>query len=140
MSIEFKNFDKFVEWHEQQIGFGVYGYDLDKDLLVSGNKIYSKETCVLIPCQLNSFLTLNTRPGLYPIGVRITPFGKFKAQMRISGKTVHIGSFSTPEEAFAAYKVAKENEAQRWYNRLVAGEFAVDPRVIERMKNWRLEC
>ena len=30
-------------------------YHLDKDLLVSGNKHYSPETCVLIPLELNNF-------------------------------------------------------------------------------------
>lgn len=137
MSANFKIFDFFVEWHEKQIGFGREDYDLDKDLLFPGNKLYSEETCVLIPCQLNSFLLVSTRPGDYPTGVQITPFGKYKTQMRVDGKTIHIGSYSTIAEAALSYKIAKENEAKRWYNRLLAGEFPVEPIVIEAMKNWK---
>ncbi|MRI34672.1 hypothetical protein EOPP23_16940 [Endozoicomonas sp. OPT23] len=37
--------------------------------------------------------------------------GRFKAQARCNGKTVHIGYFDTAEEASVAYLAFKENQA-----------------------------
>jgi hypothetical protein len=38
--------------------------------------------------------------------------GKYKAQLRINGRTIHLGVFGTPEEASAAYRLAKLNHEQ----------------------------
>jgi len=51
---EWHNFQVFAEWFEAQ--HKEEWYELDKDLLSRDNKIYSPETCLLIPCSLNSFL------------------------------------------------------------------------------------
>ena len=64
--------------------------------------------------------------------------GKYRAHTSINGKSTHIGSYNTASEAHAAYCTAKEAEAYRWYERLRDGEFIVDPRVIERMRTWRV--
>jgi stage V sporulation protein SpoVS len=46
-----------------------------------------------------------------PQGVSKLPSGKFKSQMMWGGKTRHIGTFDTPEEASAAYiSVQKERD------------------------------
>ena len=43
--------------------------NLDKDILVKGNKIYSPNTCVFVPQRINSlFLKRNKSRGKYPIG------------------------------------------------------------------------
>ena len=56
--------------------------------------------------------------------------------MSVDGKPLHLGLFDNVESAKAAYKYAKEAEAYRWYERLKAGEFAVEDKVIECMKTW----
>ncbi len=38
--------------------------------------------------------------------------GKYKAQLRIQGHTVHLGVFDTPEEASAAFRLAKQQHQQ----------------------------
>lgn len=48
MSENFKDFQFFVEWHIKQIGFGLKDYQIDKDLLISGNKEYHEDKCVFI--------------------------------------------------------------------------------------------
>ena len=50
---EWLNFNVFAKWFEKNY---TDGYDLDKDLLSTDNKIYSPNTCVFIPRALNSFL------------------------------------------------------------------------------------
>lgn len=141
MSSMFKDFQTFTDWHVQQVGYDQVEYQLDKDILVSGNKIYSECVCVLVPRELNQFLTSCTASrGEYPQGVHWNKRDeKFVAQINIGGKRKHIGYYPSDTSAAAAYKTAKEAEAFRWYERLKAGEFAVDPRVIERMRTWTLE-
>jgi hypothetical protein len=139
MSPEFAIFDKFVLWHENQVGFGVYGYDLDKDLLVPGNKIYGVDTCILIPCSLNSFLaTTYQNNGCLP-GVRKTISGTFRAQIKINGKNIELGTHKTMEIAYQIYKEAKYKERDRWVSRLESGEFIVDLKVTKALKIWQLE-
>lgn len=47
----------------------------------------------------------NNRSGF--LGVSIRPNGKFQADIRVGGKKRHLGSFSRPEDAHAAYVEAK---------------------------------
>ena len=80
------------------------------------NKIYSPETCVFIPEEINSFLTKRqNHRGNYPLGVRDHYRDKkFYARISdsITGKMTHLGSFITPEEAHKAWQKAKIKKAQ----------------------------
>ena len=137
----FKNFQLFTDWYVRQIGYDIKGYHLEKDILVEGNKVYSENTCCLVPPELNAFL-LDSRKarGEFPQGVSFHKSSKkFRAYISIDGKPQHIGLYETSKEAEQAYKVAKNNEAQRWYQRLLNKEFLVDPRVIDRMRTWKFE-
>ena len=70
VSDNFKSFEYFYEWCNKQIGSGNEGWHLDKDLLVKGNKVYSEDTCVFIPKEINMVLTKSTASrGEYLIGV-----------------------------------------------------------------------
>lgn len=138
VSEEFKDFQTFTNWHTQQIGYGL-GYELDKDILIENNKLYSQETCVLVPRSLNAFLcSAGTIRGKFPQGVCWNKrASKFEVSLRVSGIKKSIGRYSDLESAKLAYKEAKEDEALRWYDRLKNGEFVVDERVIDRMRVWR---
>jgi len=138
VSDEFKNFQAFTEWHTTQVGYGFTNYQLDKDILSDGNKVYSRDYCVLVPRQLNTFLiACDSTRGEWPQGVHYEKSsGKFKAQISISGVKKSIGRYATPELAHESYKIAKESEAIRWHHRLTSGEFVVDVRVVDRMLNW----
>ena len=48
---EWHNFQNFAKWFEDNY---IEGYQLDKDSLVEGNKIYSEDTCTFISPQANT--------------------------------------------------------------------------------------
>ena len=88
---------------------------LDKDILIKGNKVYSPETCVFVPNFINLlFIKRQKLRGAFPIGVNYDKASKkYRAQLNIfkDGKKTrkNLGYFTTPEEAFNAYKRAKED-------------------------------
>ena len=46
------------------------GWQLDKDILIKGNKIYSPDTCCFVPSEINNlFVGCNKSRGSLPIGV-----------------------------------------------------------------------
>jgi hypothetical protein len=137
----FSSFERFTDWHTVQVGYNIKGYQIDKDILFKGNLVYSENTCVLVPPALNYFLVSNNSTrGKYPQGVAFNKlYGRFLSKISVGNKAVNLGFFDTIEEASAVYKVAKEAEAYRWYERLRDGEFIVDPRVTERMRTWTFE-
>lgn len=60
VSLDFLDFDKWVAWAQNQVGFMCLDengrlYQLDKDLLGNG-KLYSKDTCCFLPCEVNTYL------------------------------------------------------------------------------------
>ena len=121
---EWKTFSNFKKWHDANY---IDGYELDKDLLLRNNKLYSPQTCCYVPKDINTLL-LNCKSarGDTPIGVtkKIGSLGiKYLAAMShyVNGKrTGYIGSYDTPEDAFSAYKRTKESYikkiAQTYYN------------------------
>lgn len=140
ISDNFKDFQFFTSWHTQQVGYDRLDYQLDKDILCNF-KVYSEDTCVLVPQELNSFFLDRVKScGPYPHGISFSKVGqKLCVQIGIKGRSSYRGLFDTIEDAEVAYKQAKEAEAYRWYERLRDGEFIVDGRVIERMRTWTLE-
>ena len=111
VSNKFKSYEYFYEWCNKQIGFGNEGWHLDKDLLIKGNKVYSENSCVFIPVEINSLLVKREASrGEHLIGVSWDNTSKaFKARVnKNKGRSEHLGLFKTELEAFNAYKKAKE--------------------------------
>lgn len=132
------HYKNFKNWCESQIGFGEKGFNLDKDILIKGNKVYGPDVCVFVPSEINSQLTkANSKRGDYPIGVSWhREHEKYMACLRADGKTKHLGYYHSPEEAFNAYKVAKES-----YLKKIADKYreVVDPRVVEALYAYEVE-
>ena len=109
-------YENFYEWLHSQENFEQWlngeRWEVDKDILVKGNKIYSPDTCCLVPHGVNCLFTKcnKNRSDLLPLGVRRS-WRKFKAicQNPFTKKQEYIGLYSTIEEAFRAYKQYKEN-------------------------------
>lgn len=94
------------------------GKQLDKDILIPGNKTYSPSSCVLISKRLNVFLTDHgSARGEWPIGVSWNKnLGKFAAQCNnpFTKTQRHIGYFDCPEKAHEAWR-ARKHEIACWY-------------------------
>ena len=125
VSNNFKSYEYFYEWCHKQVGFGNQGWHLDKDLLVKGNKVYSEDSCVFIPVEINLVLTKRTASrGEHLIGVYWHKRNKAFVGMvsKNKGKSEHLGYFATEIQAFNAYKVAKESfvkeQAEKWKDKI----------------------
>lgn len=128
----------FCEWAQNQIGSEHLDWELDKDILFKGNKVYGPDTCCFVPSEVNVVFTKsNAKRGAYPIGVRRNSRGsKFSAQIGGTKSKTHLGTFDTPEEAFAVYKIAKEA-----YIKSLAAKYEheLDPRVHEALMKYEVE-
>lgn len=107
-------FENFYEWLHEQPNFDKWyngkHWAVDKDILVKGNKIYSPDTCYLVPVNVNClFLKRESQRGIYPIGVRYKD-GAFTSRCHnpFTNKNEELGSYSTSEKAFQIYKDYKE--------------------------------
>ena len=143
VSDNFKSFEYFCEWCDKQIGFGVEGWQLDKDLLtkgnIKGNKVYSEDSCVFIPSEINTLLVKSEASrGENLIGVSWSKTNKaFVAKVgKSKGKREHLGFFNTEIGAFKAYKKAKESfvkeQANKWKSQ-------IDPRAYEALMNYEVD-
>ena len=102
---EWLHFSNFKKWFDENY---IEGYEIDKDILVKGNKVYSPDKCRFVPRFINTLL-LNRRNdrGDSPIGSTFLD-GRYHVSINKYGKHYRLGSFDTPNEAFALYKSEKE--------------------------------
>ena len=135
VSEEWLRFSNFKRWMECQDWEGL---QLDKDLLLAGNKVYSAETCVFVTSMVNTF-TIDCRSsrGEWLIGVHWDKCaGKFKSQCcnPFTKKREQLGYFTSELEAHQAWLKRKLELAH-----LLAAE-QTDKRVakalIERYTNY----
>jgi len=107
VSEEWLRFSNFKSWMERQDWEGM---QLDKDLLLEGNKVYSKETCVFVTSVVNSFTSdCRASRGEWLIGVCWNKKnGKFVSRCcnPFTKKNEYLGLFDCELEAH-----------QEWLNR-----------------------
>lgn len=108
-------YDNFHEWLHEQPNFDKWysgkRWAIDKDILIKGNKVYSPETCCLVPHYVNTLFVKNDAiRGNLPIGVA-KHGNKFKAYCinPFTGLQEYLGLHCTSLDAFYAYKKAKES-------------------------------
>lgn len=135
VSDSFKDFQLFADWAESQVGVMSPQWQLDKDLLVRGNKIYSEQTCVFLPPQLNSLLiNCKASRGNTPVGVWWDEDRRlYQVYLTVHRKRVHLGRYSSETEAFNMYKKEKESHirsmAKEWKD-------IIDPRAYNALMNY----
>lgn len=133
------NFQNYCMWREQNY-YEIEGdkMDLDKDILIKGNKVYSRDTMIFVPHRINGlFVKSDASRGDLPIGVHYKKAtDRYVAQCKTLEGKKHIGYYNTPEEAFLAYKTFKEA-----YIKQVADNYKgkIPNRLYEAMYNWKVE-
>jgi hypothetical protein len=138
---EWLNFQNFAEWWDKNY-YKIDGekMQLDKDILIKGNKLYSPSTCIFVPQNINILFTKchKVREGL-PMGINFdSKRNKYRAYCSIKGKLIAIGnSYNTSEDAFyLGYKPFKENiikqKADEYKDR-------IPNNLYNAMINWKVE-
>jgi len=97
----FRNWMMQQDWKDKQ---------LDKDLLVRGNKEYSPTTCMFVTSAINNLLIdSHTIRGQYAIGVYWNKqISKYIANCSVDGKNIYLGCYILETEAHLAYLVFKK--------------------------------
>ena len=134
---EWYNFQNFAEWFEENWKPWMdENWQLDKDIICKDCKVYSPETCCFVPREINGLFTLRTnKRGDLPIGVKKAR-NKFQASIIMYNNRKYLGNFNTPEEAFQAYKTAKEQHikevADKWREQ-------ISDKVYEALINYQIK-
>lgn len=115
---EWLNFQNFAKWYYEN----VYEFNgtlcVDKDILIHDNKLYSPNTCLIVPERINLlFIKEKGRRGELPIGVK-KGYNCYTGMATLGYKKIHLGTFKNVEDAFYAYKNAKEK-----YIKQIADEY-----------------
>lgn len=136
---EWLNYNNFKKWYDEHF-YQIENeqMDLDKDILYKGNKIYSPETCAIVPHGINTlFLNARNKRGKYPLGVHFDKSkNKYRGALSVEGNKIHLSKWNTIEEAFAEYKKQKEAlilvTADKYKGKIPS-------KVYEAMVNWEIE-
>lgn len=103
---EWHNLQNFGKWYEDNyynVGDGKRMH-IDKDIIIKGNRIYSPETCLLVPQRINMIFMKKNRkvdPDL-PQGIRRCVGG-----FMVSYNTEYLGIFTELNDAIDVYLKAK---------------------------------
>lgn len=130
---EWLQFESFKDWMKLQSWKGM---DLDKDLLVMGNKKYSPETCIFINPLINKFIIerIPKSTGLQGVYLSVIKSSDksfvSKFSNPLTNKTENLGRYNTPEEAHLAWKARKHELACQ----LADSEYVTDERVANALR------
>lgn len=127
---EWLTFSNFKAWMEKQ---DWQGKELDKDLLVTGNKVYSPDRCIFLDKEINQFTNeRKSARGKWPLGVCFNNWhNKLCAlcQNPLTKKQENLGYFNCPSEAHEAWRKRKHELACQ------LAELQTDARVAEALRN-----
>jgi len=107
----------FKEWVEQWDDYE--NKEVDKDILITGNKVYGPDTCLMVRQSINAWFKPYAAKGKLPLGVTWNTAWKkgkspnpYRAQITLikTGKRTHLGYYPTVEEASAAFESAKKEQ------------------------------
>ena len=115
---EWLNYSNFKKWFETNY-YNVDNerMDLDKDILVKDNKVYSPETCIFVPHSINVFFSSSKPKNGRKFAAIYKQNNKFFVQIKYIDKLYYLGNYNTIDEAFKVYKKEKEKIAKEIANK-----------------------
>lgn len=131
---EWRTFSKFKSWF---IDNHVDGYDLDKDLLVLGNKQYSPETCIFIPPWLNNFtIDCGSLRGNCTIGVNMDS-NNYRARCSNPKTKIResLGNFTNEQQAHEAWLNRKLEIAYELKSEMDEIDVRIYPNIVDIVKS-----
>jgi hypothetical protein len=128
---DFHSYEKFYEFFTNLPNSDKTHWNLDKDL--KGGSEYSPETVCLLPPEINMALVCITKRNSSGLpGVRRSG-EKFTARIMLANDERHIGTFATQEEAYHAYRVAKN----KWVIELTEKYSEhLESDIVNLLQNW----
>lgn len=124
---EWHNYQNFAQWFYENYKEGL---SLDRNLLAKGSKMFSSETCAFIPVEIINLIKDIKKRNL-PTGV-----GKSKSKYKATLGKKYLISLNTPEEAFEAYKIAKELQVKERANKW---KHVLKSEVYQVLLNYKVE-
>lgn len=134
---EWLNFQVFAEWAVNQKGYDNPRWQLDKDIISKGNKLYTPDNCCFVPQELNTLIIKSEKArGPDPIGLSWHTNKKYVVHVSGTGESGYVGIYDDKEYAFSRYKEVKEKrikqQAEKWKDK-------IDPRAYEALMNYQVE-
>ena len=138
VSEEWKDFDSFYEDFIKIPNSNRLDYELDKDILVRGNRVYSKNTCCMIPRKINALMFKPKKDTKLPTGITRCHYNPkiYIATISLKGKNISLIRTKNLDEAFQAYKKAKEAEIKRVAE---AHREVIDENVYKALITWEVK-
>jgi len=131
------NFQNFAEWATNKYKTEIMDkWELDKDILFKGNKIYSQEACCIVPKVINGvFKNPSKKKSGLPFGI-VANGRYFKVRLSINNERAYLGTFRDLKEACQVYKEAKEKRVRE-----IADEWKplIEPEVYQAMYNYTVD-
>lgn len=128
---EWHNLQIFSEWWNNNIyRVGTERMHLDKDILFNGNRLYSPDTCLIVPQRINMMFL--KKPNKYNLPNGIIPIGNERYNANYRGKS--IGNYDTLELAVKAHDAEKKKALKE-----LANEYKdkVPNKLYEALINWQ---
>lgn len=153
--ITYKDCDVAKDWHDFRIFrawcektrpvVGSVKYELDKDMKVKENTVYSETTCIWLPKPLNQYIN-SVKGAVSVTGVKgVSPYkskgvltGEYEVRCADGeGKRAFLGLVSCVEEGSRRYKKYKKERlvilAERYYNKQ-----QISLEVLDIIKNYKI--
>jgi hypothetical protein len=130
---QWHNFQEFAEWCQWQKGSRIKGWELDKDILVPGNKTYGPDTCCFVPAEINSQFRKMPKSGELPSGVTKISSGKYI--LLLSKGITYAGVFDSYGDALLEFNRQRELKIRGLAEKY---KLDLDERVYYRLSNFSI--
>ncbi len=105
---EWKCYQRFADWYENEVYECEGRLHLDKDILYPGNKVYSPYTCLLVPQRINMLFSNKPNKLGLPNGI-----GKNSCGYWAKYNQKELGTYKTILEAYSVYAYEKEKAIKK---------------------------